>query len=140
MAKNPRRHPFNSAVIQKFVEHIEKLISSNPVVLSSSIQKHIGPANKSVYLKGLLVFIDSSSLDMAIFASKSGKAVSIEKYRFHYRNKNSQMVFRYDNAPHHPELSSFPDHKHTGGHTLPSSSPDLKDVLNEITAIILIQH
>ncbi|WP_461459310.1 toxin-antitoxin system TumE family protein [Methanothrix sp.] len=33
------------------------------------------------------------------------------KYRFHLIDKNGEMVFRYDNAPHH-DNSTFPHHKH----------------------------
>jgi len=124
-------------VIRKFVENIERAISLNAAVLSSSIQKHFGPNNDTVYLKGSILFIDSSTLDIAIFAKESLKTISVEKYRFHYLDKHGQMLFRYDNAPHHHELSSFPHHKHIGNRTISSSQHGLKDILNEITAIIL---
>ena len=44
-----------------------------------------------------------------------------------------KIIFRYDNAPHHPELSSFPHHKHTyNGRVIPVEEPTLTDVLEEI--------
>lgn len=124
-------------MIRRFVENLEKSIVSNPVVLSSNIQKHFGPTNNTVYVKGSIIFIDSSILDIAIFANKTSTVISIEKYRFQYMDKQGQMLFRYDNAPHHPELSSFPEHKHVGDRTISSSQPGLKDIFNEITALIL---
>jgi len=124
-------------VIRKFIENLEKIISSNTSVLSSNIEKHFGPSSDTVYLRGSILFINSSTLDIAILAKESLKAISIEKYRFHYMDKHSQMLFRYDDAPHHHELSSFPHHKHVGNRTVPSPQPDLKDVFNEINAIIL---
>ena len=124
-------------MIRRFVENLEKSIVSNPVVLSSNIQKHFGPTNNTVYVKGSIIFIDSSVLDIAIFANKTSTVVSIEKYRFQYMDKQGQMLFRYDNAPHHPELSSFPGHKHVGDRTISSSQPGLKDIFNEITTLIL---
>lgn len=99
--------------MQRFVENIEKTIASTPSVLSSSIQKQFGPDNETVYLKGNLLFIDSSVFEIAIFANKVQDTVSIDKYRFHYMDKQGQMIFRYDNAPHHREITSFPHHKHT---------------------------
>ena len=86
--------------MQRFVENIEKTITSTPGILSSYIQKQFGPDNKTVYLKGNLLFIDSSVLEIAIFANKVHDTVSIDKYRFHYMGKDGQMIFRYDNAPH----------------------------------------
>ena len=124
-------------MIRRFVENLEKSIVSNPVVLSSNIQKHLGPTNNTVYVKGSIIFIDSSVLDIAIFANKTSTVISIEKYRFQYMDKQGQMLFRYDNAPHHPELSSFPEHKHVGDRTISLPQPDLKNIFNEITALIL---
>ena len=124
-------------MIRRFVENLEKSIVSNPVVLSSNIQKHFGPTNNTVYVKGSIIFIDSSVLDIAIFANKTSTVISIEKYRFQYMDKQGQMLFRYDNAPHHPELSSFPEHKHVGDRTISLPQPDLKNIFNEITALIL---
>jgi len=124
-------------VIQRFVENIEKTIASSSIVLSSDVQKYFGPALETVYLKGRLLIIDSSILEIAIFATESGKTVSIEKYRLHYMNSTGQMLFRYDNAHHHPEIDSYPHHKHTSDRILPSSMPTLKDILNEISAIII---
>jgi len=35
-----------------------------------------------------------------------------EKYAYHYMDKDNSMIFRYDNAKHHPEIKTFPNHKH----------------------------
>ncbi|MEJ5199337.1 MAG: DUF6516 family protein [Anaerolineae bacterium] len=52
-----------------------------------------------------------------------------------------QRVFRYDNAPHHPEIVTFPHHKHIGpqDRVAPSDQPSLSQVLAEI-ASWLEQH
>ncbi|MBW1820650.1 MAG: hypothetical protein JRI92_02635, partial [Deltaproteobacteria bacterium] len=107
------------------------------IVLSSNIQKHFGPALETVYLKGQLLIIDSSILEIAIFATESRKTFSIEKYRLNYMSSSGQMLFRYDNAPHHPKIDTYPYHKHTSDKIVPSTMPSLKDILNEISAIII---
>jgi len=124
-------------VIQRFVQNIEKTIASSSIVLSSNLQRHFGPALETVYLKGHLLIIDSSILEIAIFATESQKTLSIEKYRLHYMSSTGQMLFRYDNAHHHPEIESYPHHKHTPDKTVPSTIPSLKEILNEISAIII---
>lgn len=124
-------------MILKFAESVEKNISANPAVLSSNIQKFLGPEKETAYLKGSVLFMDSSALDFTIFAKESHHSIVIEKYSFHYRDRQGLMLFRYDNAPHHPELSSFPDHKHIGNNTVSAAPQTIKDILNEITAIIL---
>ncbi|MBI5893124.1 MAG: hypothetical protein HZB79_05655 [Deltaproteobacteria bacterium] len=124
-------------MIPKFIESIEKVLSSTPIILSSNIQKHFGPDSKTVYVKGNVVFIDSSVLEIAIFAGEISSAVKTDKYRFHYMDKYGQMLFRYDNAPHYHEIPSFPHHKHTPDRIDESIMPSIKEVLNEISAIII---
>lgn len=123
-------------MIKKFVEDFDKTIASSPIVLSSDIQKHFGPKN-SLYLRGHLVLIDSSILEIAIFASESHSAVIINKYRLHYMDQDRQMLFRYDNAPHHQEIDSFPHHKHIQNKVVHSNIPPFKDLLEEISSIII---
>ena len=137
MAENTVRNSISNPVIQKFVEDIEKTIASSSIVLSSNIQKYFGPALETVYLKGHLLIIDSSILEISIFATESRNTLSIDKYRLHYMNSTGQMLFRYDNAPHHPEVDTYPHHKHTPDKIMPSTTPSLKDILNEISAIIV---
>ena len=137
MAEDKVRNSFGNPVIQKFVENIEKSIASSSIVLSSNIQKHFGPAFETVYLKGHILIIDSSILEIAIFATESHNTLSIGKYRLHYMNSTGQMLLRYDNAPHHPEIDSYPHHKHTPYKIIPTTMPSLKDILNEISAIII---
>ncbi|HAG51211.1 MAG TPA: hypothetical protein DCL42_07730 [Deltaproteobacteria bacterium] len=123
-------------MIQRFIENIEKVISTTPLILSSNIQKQFSPDSKTVYIKGALIFIDSSILEIAIFANESRNAVNVDKYRFHYMYRHGETLFRYDNAPHHREIATFPHHKHLPDRTIPSAMPTLKELLNEISAMI----
>jgi len=47
--------------------------------------------------------------------------------------RNAQCVFRYDNAPHHPDIITFPHHKHIGEERIaPTDQPSINQVLDEI--------
>ncbi len=126
-------------MIQKFVENIEKTLASSSFILSSNIQKHFGPAGETVYIKGNLVFIDSSVLEIAIFASERHATLDIDKYRFHYMNNAGNMLFRYDNALHYPEIETHPHHKHTPDKIISAEPAVLQNILNEISSIIIEQ-
>lgn len=137
MAKEQVRNPFGRPVTLKFIQEIEKTINSNPAILSSDIQKYFGPDCKTAYIKGNVLFINSSCLEVALFVKETESVVSVDKYRFHYMDSRKQILFRYDNAPHHPGLPNHPHHKHTANQVIPAKTPNLKDVLNEISAVIL---
>ncbi len=123
--------------MRKFLEQFEKAVGSSPIVLSSHIEKHFGPSGETLYLRGSLRFIDSSMLEIAIFAAQDAHGIAVDKYRFQYMGSDGRMIFRYDNAPHHPDVVSFPHHKHSIDNVMPSSMPGIKDLLNEISARIL---
>jgi len=47
------------------------------------------------------------------------------------------MIFRYDNAPHFPDIPTAPHHKHIGENdVVAANAPDLESVLKEIEALI----
>jgi len=53
-------------------------------------------------------------------------------YRYHYQNPDGSIIFRYDDTPHHPEVNTYPDHKHTGELVIGSVRPDIEKVLLEV--------
>src|SRR4030067_1764839 len=58
---------------------------------------------------GKIVFIDNSELIFRDYLFSD----SIRKYSFHWQ-RDSECVVRWDNAPHHQEVVTFPHHKHSG--------------------------
>lgn len=52
-------------------------------------------------------------------------------YRYHLQSASSELVFRYDNTPHFPDLLSYPHHKHLRDAVVAANKPDLLDVLQE---------
>jgi len=41
------------------------------------------------------------------------EAIVLQTYRLHWQDKGGRLIRRWDNAPHYPELESFPYHVHT---------------------------
>ena len=54
-----------------------------------------------------LTFTDGSFLD--VWLSADGD------YAYHWEQRRQRgRLYRWDNAPHHPHISTFPDHMHDG--------------------------
>jgi len=68
--------------------------------------------------------------------SENSKTKKLEttKYHFHWQDLNNQLIRRWDNAPHHPEIETFPDHMHFGPENTcrTGGSSSLPAVLEEI--------
>jgi hypothetical protein len=54
-------------------------------------------------------------------------------YRYHFQDEKNNLIFRYDNTPHFPDLESFPDHKHTEAAVISSQKPSIIEVIYEAT-------
>ena len=80
-----------------------------------------------------VVFWDSSYLDLyEVVSTELGYPVRVH-YAYTYI-REGQRVFRYDNAPHHPEIITHPHHKHIGpeDRLAPADQMSLRQVLAEI--------
>jgi hypothetical protein len=58
-------------------------------------------------------------------------------YRFHYMDERNNLIFRWDTAPHHKELKTFPHHVHLSGSVTESVPVKLTDVLGRIEGIVI---
>ncbi|MEW6668213.1 MAG: DUF6516 family protein [Thermodesulfobacteriota bacterium] len=84
-------------------------------------------------LRCRLFFWDESYLDIyEVVSTELGYPVRLS-YAYIYL-RQGERVFRYDNAPHHPEIATHPHHKHIGpsDHLAPADQPSLSQVLAEI--------
>jgi len=89
-------------------------------------------------IEGRLRFWDGSQLEFVEVLVMSGLILTKTDYVYHYQDGDAQLIFRYDNAPHHPDVGTHPHHKHifnpqTGVEIIePAKPPHLNDVLREI--------
>ncbi len=56
---------------------------------------------------------------------------SIRRYAYHASN-GSELVIRWDNAPHHRKIKTFPHHKHVREDVLESKEVVLEEILEEM--------
>jgi hypothetical protein len=85
-----------------------------------------------LFVNGKIVFYDSTVLEFTESITPDGL-----RYRYQYMEDNGNLIFRYDNVPHHPQLSTFPHHKHDKNKTAESGPVDLKQVVEEIIDYII---
>lgn len=64
---------------------------------------------------------------------QNGAIVSLD-YRYHCQDKHNQLIFRYDNTPHFPGLSSYPHHKHLPDGVVVAGRPDIERIVKEAMA------
>jgi hypothetical protein len=84
-----------------------KLDASKELILEQSVQFEVVSGEMGI-LNGSVVFIDGSSLEFMELVSETEY-----EYRFQLMDKNKELICRWDSAPHHKEIATFPYHLHT---------------------------
>ena len=79
------------------------------------------------YYKLKITFIDES----VIFAKEYFETKE-RNYSFHWQTKEDNMINRWDNAPHHKDISTFPHHKHCNDGIFESFEISLVEILEYI--------
>ena len=124
-------------LIDEYFQQIDAVIAACPILVKSDLSKD----KRSPYiglLEARLFFLDGSSLQAVEFVNVK-TSVDRYKYSYHYQDANCQLIFRYDMAPHHQELATFPHHKHVGATAVKEAiAPTLETVLREIESSVTI--
>lgn len=76
-------------------------------------------------------FFDGSYLDIRERIEQVGRFPTIVTYSYQYII-NRNRIFRYDNAPDHRQLPTFPHHKHIPGGIIACWRPSHKRIFKEI--------
>lgn len=123
-------------LIDEYFQQIEHDIAQSMVIIDSELLKD----KRSLYIgfiEGTLTFLDGSTLRFIEFVNvKVG--VNRYKYSYHYQDVKNALIFRYDMAPHHQDVRTFPHHKHTANQqVIDAEAPTLKDVLEEIEKMVM---
>lgn len=77
---------------------------------------------------GLLDFIEVIRYD--------GAEINKKKYKYNFRDFNSNLIFRFDNAPHHKQIKTFPHHLHLDSRIFVSREPTIQEILQKIQEYI----
>ena len=61
-----------------------------------------------------LTLINDDLLELTERVEVQAEEIVVTKYRHHWQNQEGFLIKRWDNAPHHPQVASFPHHLHDG--------------------------
>lgn len=89
----------------------------------------LNPSTGSFRIKGIIT--EESFIELFEFLY----AGEILKYSY-VLVKNQKSLLRYDNAPHHKEITTHPHHKHVKDNIFPLPNHHLDDFIREILEIL----
>ncbi|MBI3737961.1 MAG: hypothetical protein HY258_02825 [Chloroflexi bacterium] len=121
---------------QGYHRQLVALIGSIPAIVSSDVSFREIDENEC-YIKAVLTFASGHALHLAEYVVVRGDQVVRLKYRYQLLTAENKPLARWDNAPHHKLVATFPDHWHDAtDHARPSRTMSPADALAESLALI----
>lgn len=131
--------------ITEYLQELDETISSTPEVVQVDILRRsvldTGMEIVAVY-RYKLFMSDGSLLELTERLIEISGQLSRTKYRFHWQDGKGEIIKRWDNAPHHSEVESFPNHLHDGSeshvvsHDMIAGNEIVNRVISAITGIL----
>ena len=118
-------------LIDEYFQQIEAVIARYPMILKIELVKD--KRSPSIgFIEGKFTFLNGSLLHFVEFVNVK-ETIERYKYSYHYHDQQKQLIFRYDMAPHHQDITTFPHHKHLGSdQVIASNAPTLQEILDEV--------
>lgn len=117
--------------LHNYLAQVQQAIGTFPGIQVEEYWEQLLTATRA-NLRIRLHFADSSFLEISEALAVEGGRLTWLSYRYHWQDATGHLVFRYDNAPHHQEVGSFPHHKHLRDRVIASERPVVPDLLAEI--------
>ncbi len=120
----------------EYLAHIRALIVSHPRIVHWTVIREEALGRSGLF-RYRLSLDDGSTLEMFERFEVVGERVEVTKYSFHWQDASGRLRKRWDNAPHHPEVSTFPHHLHDGDEStvLPHAPVTAEEVLRMMDSL-----
>jgi hypothetical protein len=120
--------------IEAYLDSIKERFVTDPVVTSFETIRERSTLVDG-HLRARLDLADGSQLEFSEYMQRSpaGK-IAVITYSYHWADASNQLIKRWDNTPHFPDLPGFPDHIHDGatGQVTSGQPMSIFAVLDEI--------
>ena len=132
-------------MIEEYLRQIDELLSTSPVVSNIEIiRRSIRDTDleKVLNYRYRVTLLDGSLIEITERALEVQDSLEMTKYSHHWQDVNGQLIKRWDNAPHHPEIDTFPYHLHEGAENNVLSHPSINgfEALQRILAEVEFQE
>ena len=125
-------------MIHQYIRELEQFIESREEIIDLEIIRHsIRETEFEIILiyRYKLLLEDKSSIELTERLIEKNNQLTRTKYSYHWQTERGNLIKRWDNAPHHPEIATSPHHLHTTKEVLPHNEIDgleaLKRILDE---------
>ncbi len=120
--------------IAKYLDSVKERLLTDPQVLDFHIARERATSTDG-YLRARLTISDHSQLEFSEYVQSSpDDKIEVVTYSYHWADADGNLIRRWDNTPHFPDLPNAPHHIHDGSADAvhPGQPTSIFAVLDEI--------
>ncbi|MCL5610946.1 MAG: DUF6516 family protein [Chloroflexi bacterium] len=119
---------------REYYSSVQAAILAAPHVIQNDISFD-EVSEEECYIRGILTLTGGYELHIAEYVVTEPDFKRL-KYRFHLQSSEGKMIARWDNAPHHPEIKTHPNHLHIAEKIKPNLPANIPQVLAAVLSFI----
>lgn len=119
---------------REYYAGVQKAILAAPHAIQTDISFD-EVSEEECYIRGVITLRGVFELHIAEYVVTEPEFKRL-KHRFHLQTSDNQMIVRWDNAPHHPEVKTHPDHIHVGQKIKASPPLNIPQALEAVLSFI----
>ena len=100
--------------IQEYLESIkERLLTDSAIAVFHILRERI--TSTDGHLRAKLEMANETFLEFSEYVQIGDEEeIEVKTYSYHWSDAKDQLIKRWDNTPHFPDLPNFPHHVHVG--------------------------
>ena len=114
-------------MIEDYFEFLKKVTKKSPLVKNFRLIREFVGVNRG-FIRFVIELRDESELHVFEYIDSSMHKID---YSYHWQDREKKLISRWDNAPHHSEIETFPHHLHQGDDIMPSEEPTFLEILKK---------
>ena len=118
-------------MLDNYLADLKASLTTSPIIREIEILDEF-ITSVSGYFECKVVLNSGAILYITEYFTIEGEKIKRDKYSYHAQ-ENDTLLTRWDNAPHHKEISTFPYHVHSDDGISESKDMTHEDVLNELS-------
>jgi len=120
--------------VSEYFDAVRTHLLAEPLIENFQIIKE-RRTDSDGHLRGRLTILGDFLMEFSEYVQFSpGGSIAVITYSYHCADADGNLIVRWDNAPHFPNLTGFPHHRHVGatGRAEPGEPMNIFKVLNDI--------
>ena len=122
----------NQLIYDHFNAIEARLIASPIVAAFDVIRREVTPTDGKMRIRATLT--DDGLLELFEYVVEEQGQLNLQKYSFHWQDAKGELIQRWDNVNHYPDLPNAPHHAHLRDGSVQSvpDEPRMMDTLDRI--------